>query len=153
MPSRSCTWNICPKRSGIRRATRWSRASWSASRIGRASLYESGALTIGNVEPAGRAKLERADLNRFFSFGGFGSDSPDRAVLTAKAIERGIAESGGDLTVDNFISIGDTPRDVAAGHAAGIKVIGVATGHYIEQDLADAGADWVLATVENDFPV
>ena len=110
-------------------------------------------LTTGNVEPAGRAKLERADLNRFFSFGGFGSDSPDRAVLTAKAIERGIEASGGELTVENFISIGDTPRDVAAGHTAGIKVIGVATGHYIEQDLADAGADWVIPTVENDFPI
>lgn len=109
-------------------------------------------LTTGNIEPAARAKLERGDLNRFFSFGGFGSDSPDRAVLTAKAVERGIEASGGELEVGNFISIGDTPRDVAAGHATGIKVIGVATGHFTEKELADSGADWIIATVETDFP-
>lgn len=109
-------------------------------------------LTTGNIEPAARAKLERGDLNRFFGFGGFGSDSPDRAVLTAKAVQRGIEASGGEFVVDNFIAIGDTPRDVAAGHKAGIKVAGVATGHFSEQQLTESGADWVLATVENDFP-
>jgi phosphoglycolate phosphatase len=110
-------------------------------------------LTTGNIEPAARAKLERADLNRFFSFGGFGSDSPDRAVLTAKAVERGIAASDGALAAGDFIAIGDTPRDVDAGHKTGIRVIGVATGHFSEKELTDSGADWVLATVENDFPV
>ena len=88
-----------------------------------------------------------------FSFGGFGSDSPDRAVLTAKAVERGIAASDGALAAGDFIAIGDTPRDVDAGHKTGIRVIGVATGHFSEKELTDSGADWVLATVENDFPV
>src|SRR5882672_8779337 len=45
-------------------------------------------LTTGNVEEAAHIKLARANLNRFFSFGGYGSDSPDRIELTKKALER-----------------------------------------------------------------
>lgn len=110
-------------------------------------------LTTGNIEPAARIKLDRGDLNRFFSFGGFGSDSNLRSELTRKALERGIRESGGKLSADDFISIGDTPRDVEAGHAIGIRVVGVATGHFPIEELSRAGADWAIETVEHGFPV
>ena len=46
-------------------------------------------LATGNLEGAARIKLDRADLNRYFPFGGFGSDAKDRTVLIQKAIERG----------------------------------------------------------------
>ncbi|MGH7426086.1 MAG: HAD family hydrolase, partial [Candidatus Methylomirabilales bacterium] len=46
-------------------------------------------LATGNLEGAARIKLSRADLNRYFSFGGFGSDAKDRTVLIRKAIDRG----------------------------------------------------------------
>lgn len=36
----------------------------------------------GAMEAAAHIKLERARLNRFFSFGGYGSDSSDRVKLT-----------------------------------------------------------------------
>jgi phosphoglycolate phosphatase len=110
-------------------------------------------LTTGNIEPAARIKLERGDLNRFFSFGGFGSDSNIRSELTRKALERGIEASGGRLSADGFISVGDTPRDVEAGHTIGICVVGVATGHFPVEDLSRAGADWAIETVEKGFPV
>jgi len=110
-------------------------------------------LTTGNIEPAARIKLERGDLNRFFEFGGFGSDSNIRSELTMKAVERGIQASGGQMTIENFISAGDTPRDVEAGHTIGIRVAGVATGHFSTEQLEDSGADWVLKTVESGFPV
>src|SRR6476659_1751746 len=45
-------------------------------------------LTTGNVEEAAHIKLARADLDRFFPFGGYGSDSRDRTELTKKAVER-----------------------------------------------------------------
>ena len=110
-------------------------------------------ITTGNIEPAARIKLERGDLNRFFDFGGFGSDSSIRSELTMSAVERGIASSGGKLTLEDFIAIGDTPRDVEAGHTIGIRVIGVATGHFPAKSLEESGADWVLETVEDGFPV
>jgi phosphoglycolate phosphatase-like HAD superfamily hydrolase len=40
--------------------------------------------------------------------------------------------------------IGDTRHDVACGHAHGIPVLGVATGWTSAEDLAAAGADWVV---------
>jgi phosphoglycolate phosphatase len=110
-------------------------------------------LTTGNVEAAAHIKLARAGLNRFFSFGGYGSDSKERAELTRCALERGRLVSGGVLVESACISVGDTPRDVAAGHGAGLEVVGVATGNFSVAQLREAGADHVLATVEDGFPV
>ncbi|HVC08035.1 MAG TPA: HAD family hydrolase [Solirubrobacterales bacterium] len=110
-------------------------------------------LTTGNVEAAAHIKLARAGLNRFFSFGGYGSDSNQRIELTRCALERGKLVSGGSLVESACISVGDTPRDVAAGHGAGIEVVGVATGNFTVAQLREAGADHVLATVEEGFPL
>jgi phosphoglycolate phosphatase-like HAD superfamily hydrolase len=104
-------------------------------------------LVTGNIEAAAHIKLARADLNRFFSFGGYGSDFRDRIELTQKALERGRLVSGGTLDPDTAIAVGDTPRDVAAGHGAGIKVVGVATGAYGADRLREAGADWAIEDV------
>ncbi len=109
-------------------------------------------LTTGNVEAAAHIKLARAGLNRFFSFGGYGSDSKERTELTRCALQRGRLVSGGVLTEGASISVGDTPRDVAAGHGAGIEVVGVATGNFTVEQLREAGADHVVATVEDGFP-
>ena len=46
-------------------------------------------ITSGNVEAAAHIKLARGGLNRWFTFGGYGSDSPDRGELTRVAISRG----------------------------------------------------------------
>jgi phosphoglycolate phosphatase-like HAD superfamily hydrolase len=51
------------------------------------------------------------------------------------------------------IAVGDTPRDVAAGHAAGIAVVGVATGSYGVEELRQAGADFASEAVLVGFPV
>ena len=42
------------------------------------------------------------------------------------------------------VVIGDTPRDVSAGHAVGARVLAVATGNYDEEALRESGADHVL---------
>jgi phosphoglycolate phosphatase len=109
-------------------------------------------LVTGNIEAAAHIKLARAGLNRFFSFGGYGSDSADRTEVTRAALRRGELVSGGTLQDGACISVGDTPRDVKAGHGAGIRVVGVATGSYSVDQLDQAGADWTLETVERDFP-
>jgi phosphoglycolate phosphatase len=110
-------------------------------------------LVTGNVEAAAHVKLSRAGLNRFFCFGGYGSDASDRTELTRRGIERAAMVSGGMVEPAECVGVGDTPRDVAAGHGAGIRVVGVATGNYGIDALRDAGADWALDTVESGFPV
>ena len=43
-------------------------------------------LTTGGVEAAARFKLARGRLNRYFAFGGYGSDSIDRKELTMPTV-------------------------------------------------------------------
>lgn len=119
------------------------------------SLTEQGillGLVTGNVESAAHIKLARAGLNRFFTFGGYGSDATDRTELTRAALRRAGMVLGTAVPAGDCLAVGDTPRDVAAGHGAGIEVVGVATGHYSIDQLRDAGADYAIATVENGFP-
>ncbi len=110
-------------------------------------------LVTGNVEPAARIKLARGDLDKYFTFGGYGSDARDRVKVTEKAIERGGEAAGAPLDLGATIAVGDTPRDVVAGHGAGIRVVGVATGAYSVADQEEAGADWAIADVTQGFPL
>lgn len=118
-------------------------------------LIEGGMLlgiVSGALEAAAHIKLERARLNRFFSFGGYGSDSADRAELTRLAIERCGRLHGHALNPARMLVVGDTPRDAEAGRAAGAVTVGVATGKYTVQQLEAAGADFVLPTLESQLP-
>jgi phosphoglycolate phosphatase-like HAD superfamily hydrolase len=110
-------------------------------------------LVTGNVEPAARIKLARGDLDKYFTFGGYGSDARDRVEVTKKAIERGGEAAGAPLELDATIAVGDTPRDVVAGHGAGIRVVGVATGAYSVAEQEEAGADWAIEDVTKGFPL
>jgi phosphoglycolate phosphatase-like HAD superfamily hydrolase len=110
-------------------------------------------LVTGNVEPAARIKLARGDLDRYFTFGGYGSDARDRVEVTRHAIERGGEVTGTALDLTATIAVGDTPRDVSAGHGAGIRVVGVATGAYSVAEQREAGADWAIPDVTDGFPV
>jgi phosphoglycolate phosphatase-like HAD superfamily hydrolase len=119
-------------------------------------LTEQGVLlgiVTGNIEAAAHVKLARGDLNRYFAFGGYGSDSRDRTELTRKALERGAELAGGAIDSSAAIAVGDTPRDVIAGHGAGIRVVGVATGSYTVEQLRNEGADWAIPDVTQGFPV
>lgn len=109
-------------------------------------------LVTGNIEAAAHIKLSRGRLNRFFSFGGYGSDSADRTEVTRAALRRGELVSGGTLADGACIAVGDTPRDVDAGHGAGIRVAGVATGSYSVEQLRAAGADWALDDLTAGLP-
>jgi phosphoglycolate phosphatase-like HAD superfamily hydrolase len=110
-------------------------------------------LTTGGVETAAHIKLERAHLNRYFHFGGYGSDSTDRAELTRKAIDRASTILGHRLSSDEVLVVGDTPYDIAAAHGAGAVAVGVATGSHSADQLEAAGADYVLGTLEEELPL
>lgn len=110
-------------------------------------------IVTGNIEPAAHIKLRRGDLDKYFEFGGFGSDSRSRTALTKKAVERGGEAAGAPLDPARTIAVGDTPRDVEAGHGAGIRVVGVATGTYSVDQQREAGADWAIENVSDGFPL
>jgi beta-phosphoglucomutase-like phosphatase (HAD superfamily) len=110
-------------------------------------------LITGNTEPAAHVKLARANLNRYFAFGGYGSDANERVDVCRAALDRAAVAANGHLDRAGSIAIGDTPLDVAAGHGAGIRVLGVATGEYSVARLHAAGANWVVETLaSHDLP-
>jgi beta-phosphoglucomutase-like phosphatase (HAD superfamily) len=102
-------------------------------------------LITGNTKPAAQTKLARADLNRFFAFGGYGSDAMERVDVCRVALDRAEAAVDGEFDRAGSIATGDTPRDIEAGHGAAIRVVGVATGEYSVDELTAAGGDWVVA--------
>jgi phosphoglycolate phosphatase len=110
-------------------------------------------LTTGGIEPAAHIKLERAGLNRWFCFGGYGSDSPDRTQLTRQALQRATAILGDGFSPHRALVVGDTPLDVYAAHGAEAVAVGVASGHFSSDQLRDAGADYVLGSLEEELPL
>ncbi len=119
-----------------------------------AALGEAGVLlglVSGAMEGAARTKLVPANLNRFFIFGAYGSDSPDRSELTGIAIEKA-ARLHAHLTPAQVFVVGDTPRDVDAARDAGAVSVGVASGRYSVDELTEAGADHVLGSLTEPFP-
>jgi phosphoglycolate phosphatase len=110
-------------------------------------LADSGAvlgLVTGNIEGAARIKMERSHLNRYFAFGGYGTDSRDRTRLTQAAIDRAEILHGHDIDSAAIMVVGDTQRDVTAAKAVGAVSVCVANGEYSVEELRDAGADHVL---------
>lgn len=109
-------------------------------------------LTTGGTDSAAHIKLARANLARWFTFGGYGSDSTDRTELTRKAIERGGMLLGMDLDPQQALVVGDTPLDITAAHGAGAIGVGVASGHFSAEQLQEAGADYVLESLREPLP-
>jgi len=104
-------------------------------------------LATGNLEKASELKLRRGDLASYFDFGGFGSDSEDRAVLTQAALQRGRERAGNPTTP--ALVIGDTVHDVRAGRAVGAWCLGVMTTGTIRADFESEGAHLVVQDLKD----
>jgi phosphoglycolate phosphatase len=109
-------------------------------------------LVTGNVEAAAHVKLHRAQLNRFFSFGGYGSDATDRGDVTKVALKRATLVYGEPVTAAQALVVGDTPHDVEGAHAAGIACVGVASHNFTVEQLGEAGADYAIASLTEGLP-
>lgn len=107
-------------------------------------------LGTGNVERGARLKLAPGALNRFFAFGGFGSDATERADVLRVGVRRGTARLGFTPERCRAVVIGDTPRDVAAGLDIGARCVAVATGGYGQDELRASGAHQVFAGLHAD---
>lgn len=109
-------------------------------------------LVSGAMEGAARTKLVPGNLNRYFVFGAYGSDSPDRAELTQVAIAKASTLHGSPLEPEEVYVVGDTPLDIAAAKKGGAVSVGVASGHFSAEQLAQADADFVIGSLEEPFP-
>lgn len=118
------------------------------------------AVLTGNLRAVARIKLEVFGLAGFLDFdsSAFGDDHAERSELVQIARQRAETRTGTHFDDQQVVLIGDTPNDVKAGLAAGVRVIGVATGKSGEAELRDAGARQVVSSLrelrlqENNMP-
>lgn len=95
-------------------------------------------LLTGNIEAGARAKLVAADIDfARFRVNAFGSDHELRPELPAVAQQRARELLGADIEGNRMFVIGDTPADIRCGEAIGARAIGVATGRYSVDQLAE----------------
>ncbi len=87
-----------------------------------------GVLT-GNVEEGAKQKLAMFDLNHYFVFGVYASDSADRVELARLALERAEEVTGHRFQPQETYIIGDTEYDISCSRAIGAHAVAVATGN------------------------
>jgi phosphoglycolate phosphatase-like HAD superfamily hydrolase len=104
----------------------------------------------GNLREVARIKLEVFGLAGYLDLasGAYGDDDSHRPKLVSLAKQRAGDRTGVVFGNDATVLVGDTPKDVEAGLAAGVRVIGVATGKTSEQELRYAGAQDVASDLE-----
>lgn len=105
----------------------------------------------GNIAFNASAKLSPFDLERWLDLtvGGYGSDDTVRANLVNVARQKVHDKYQLEFDSASTVLVGDTPLDVKAAHAGGAQVIAVATGRYSVDELDQAGADVVLASLRS----
>ena len=115
----------------------------------RTTLFQT--VLTGNLREVARIKLEVFGLDAFLDLeaGAYGNDHQERAELVAIAQQRASQRVGIEFGNDATVLIGDTPNDVAAGLAAGVRVVGVATGKTSLDELNQAGATWAVDEVQS----
>ncbi|MBI4174342.1 MAG: HAD hydrolase-like protein [Candidatus Aenigmarchaeota archaeon] len=104
-------------------------------------------LVTGNLEEIAHIKLRMVKIDKFFKFGGFGSDAIKRPDIIKIAIRRAREKFGSGFE-DVFV-FGDSPKDIEAGKKAGTMTVGVATGIYPPGLLKKSGANYVVKNLKN----
>ncbi len=100
-------------------------------------------VATGNLERIGRAKLARACILDRFAFGAYSDGYETRRDVfgNALAMARGACGERARVCV-----AGDTPEDVRAAKACGLRVMAVATGIFPYEALLAEEPDWCLHT-------
>lgn len=105
-------------------------------------------LLTGNIEAGARQKIEAVRLAwDQFLVNAFGSDHEHRPMLPAVAQQRARALLGREVPGERMVIIGDTPADIHCGRSLNVRAIGVATGRYSVDELAQHDPAAVFETL------
>ncbi|HXZ63564.1 MAG TPA: HAD hydrolase-like protein [Streptosporangiaceae bacterium] len=104
-------------------------------------------LLTGNIPALASVKLGALGLTDHLDLqvGAYGDVSEIRADLVSVARRNAAARYGADFGGRATVLVGDTPHDVQAALITGARAVAVATGRFSAQQLAETGADVVLA--------
>lgn len=111
-------------------------------------------LLTGNFPETGTIKLRACGIEpAWFEIAVWADDSPhdppEREHLPAVGLTRYKEKMGREIGPSRVTIVGDTPYDVACALANGCRCLGVATGHYSEDQLRRSGAHHVVQDLSN----
>lgn len=100
-------------------------------------------LLTGNLAANAALKTAAFGLDRLLDLeiGAYGSDHADRRALVPIALQRARSLRREDYRRDEVWVVGDTPHDLAAARAGGVRCLLVGTGSEDFGPLQEAGAD------------
>lgn len=105
----------------------------------------------GNLRQVARTKLEVFELAALLDLdvGAYGEDSESRPGLVSIAQESARQKYGRNFGAKDTVIIGDSTSDITTGQQGGAMVIAVASGKATAAELAEAGPDLVLDSLED----
>lgn len=103
-------------------------------------------IATGEIEKIARFRLEKAGLSEYFSFGAFGNEARDANGIVEAALQKAGAEFG---TGSGGLMVCTCPSFIVAAKSKGMKCVGVASGAFAKEALADAGADLAVESLKD----
>ena len=109
-------------------------------------------IQTGNLMRTASAKLRRGNLDSYFAFGGYASDSRFREEIVATSISRGRACLA-NKDISKIVVIGDAPQDVLAAHHNNALSVAVGTGAASEETLKALSPSLYLNDLSDPAPL
>lgn len=103
-------------------------------------------MATSKPETAARKIAEYFDLAGYFDYIGGASDDDSR--VKKGDVIRYVLETAGITDKDAAVMVGDREHDVLGAKQNGLETIGVLYGYGSQKELQDAGAEWILDSVE-----
>jgi len=107
------------------------------------------ALLTGNLEKAAKIKLVHFNAWDFFEFGAYGDEAETRPALYKVALNKFSTLYNEEVTAENFVIIGDTPKDIEVGKYNNLKTVAVASGTFNSEELAKHQPDLLFKDFSN----
>lgn len=105
-------------------------------------------ILTGNIKEIAFKKLRSSKIERFFDFGAFGDITDKRLNLVKIAKEDAEKKFNKKFDLDDFVIIGDTPRDIKCARDANISVISVSSGDFSFKTLEESNPNLIVHSLE-----
>lgn len=103
-------------------------------------------IATGEAEPVAKLRLQKAGLEQYFKFGGYGEDGITFDEIVSKALKR--AEEQG-LQKEDGLMILSNPVLIRIAKKAGVRVVGVESEGTPVKELKEAGADLIVKNLKD----
>lgn len=103
-------------------------------------------IATGEAEKVSKMRLEKANLQNYFSFGSYGEKGIEMSDIIKHAVYSAESEFG--IPKEKGVLVATSPSIISAGKALGIKVVGVLNNKHNQEELKSAGADTIVKSLK-----